>query len=179
MTPEFLSLGRIREIAEGAGARVIERFGHALWEANGLQDERRARTVSEYLQRVPGVLEAVAGALCADGGHKSTNASPRPDRYFADNARAPSRSNQVTSRANNSVDARQRTCFAGNQGGSGRARVLIEEAETLPLSVLCRFPRPALLTPYLSPRDHRRRRKKKNRRPARRSATILKTAANG
>ena len=58
--PKILSLGRIREIAEGAGARVTERFGHALWEANGLQDERRARTVSEYLQRVPGVLEAVA-----------------------------------------------------------------------------------------------------------------------
>ena len=58
--PKLLSLGRIREIAQGAGARVTERFGHALWEADGLQDERRVRTVSEYLQRVPGVMEAVA-----------------------------------------------------------------------------------------------------------------------
>jgi len=58
--PKVLGLGRIREIAEGAGARMTERFGHILWEANGLQDERRARTVSEYLQRVPGVMEAVA-----------------------------------------------------------------------------------------------------------------------
>ncbi len=58
--PKILSLGRIREIAEGAGARVTKRFGHALWEVSGLQDERRARTVSKYLQRAPGVLEAVA-----------------------------------------------------------------------------------------------------------------------
>jgi Cd2+/Zn2+-exporting ATPase len=58
--PSVLSLGRIREIAEGAGARVTARFGHLLWQADGLQDERRARTVSDYLQRVPGVMEAVA-----------------------------------------------------------------------------------------------------------------------
>src|SRR5450759_639786 len=58
--PNVLSLGRIREIAQGAGARVTERFGHVLWQADGPQHERRARTVTEYLQRVPGVLEAVA-----------------------------------------------------------------------------------------------------------------------
>ena len=58
--PEVLSLGRIREIAEGAGARTTERFGHILWQTGGLSNERRARTVSEMLQRTPGVLEAVA-----------------------------------------------------------------------------------------------------------------------
>ncbi len=58
--PEVLSLGRIREIAEGAGARITERFGHILWQTGGLSNERRARTVSELLQRAPGVLEAVA-----------------------------------------------------------------------------------------------------------------------
>ena len=58
--PEVLSLGRIREIAEGAGARITERFGHILWQTGGLSDERRARTVSELLQRTDGVLEAVA-----------------------------------------------------------------------------------------------------------------------
>ncbi|MDN2582143.1 heavy metal translocating P-type ATPase [Aquibium sp. ELW1220] len=58
--PEVLSLGRIREIAEGAGARITERFGHILWQTGGLSNERRARTVSELLQRTSGVLEAVA-----------------------------------------------------------------------------------------------------------------------
>ena len=58
--PNVLSLVRIRKIAEAAGARVTERFGHVLWEADGLQYERRARTVTEYLQRMPGVMEAVA-----------------------------------------------------------------------------------------------------------------------
>ena len=58
--PEALNLGRIREIAEGAGARITERFGHILWQTGGLSNERRARTVSELLQREAGVLEAVA-----------------------------------------------------------------------------------------------------------------------
>jgi len=58
--PEVLSLGRIKEITEGAGARVTARFGHILWETEGLSNERRARTVTEYLQRVTGIMEAVA-----------------------------------------------------------------------------------------------------------------------
>jgi len=58
--PDVLSLGRIREIAEAAGARITERFGHILWETVGLSHERRARTVSEFLRRSTGVLEAVA-----------------------------------------------------------------------------------------------------------------------
>lgn len=58
--PFVLSLGRIKEIAEGAGARVTERYGHVLWEVDGLQYQRRARTVTEYLQRAPGVMEAAA-----------------------------------------------------------------------------------------------------------------------
>lgn len=58
--PEVLSLGRIKEIAAGAGARVTKRFGHFLWETGGLSNERRARTVTEHLQRMKGVMEAVA-----------------------------------------------------------------------------------------------------------------------
>ena len=58
--PDILSLGRIKEIAEGAGARVTGRFGHILWETGGLSNERRARTITEHLQRVTGVMEAVA-----------------------------------------------------------------------------------------------------------------------
>jgi Zn2+/Cd2+-exporting ATPase len=57
--PEVLSLGRIKEIAEGTGAQLTKRFGHILWETGGLSSERRARTVTEHLQRVTGVMEAV------------------------------------------------------------------------------------------------------------------------
>ena len=58
--PEVLSLVRIEEIAKGAGALLTQRFGHVLWEVDDLRDERRARTVTDYLQRAPGVMEAVA-----------------------------------------------------------------------------------------------------------------------
>jgi Zn2+/Cd2+-exporting ATPase len=64
--PDVLSLGRIREIAEGAGARVTERYGHLVWQTDGLSHERRARTVREFLRRSTGVLEAettIAGAV--------------------------------------------------------------------------------------------------------------------
>ena len=56
--PNILSLGRIKEIAQSAGARVTESFGHVLWKTGGLSNERRARTVTEYLQLQIGVLEA-------------------------------------------------------------------------------------------------------------------------
>ncbi len=57
--PDVLGLGRIRRIAEAAGARVTERYGHLLWQRGGLSHERRERTVSEFLRRATGVLEAV------------------------------------------------------------------------------------------------------------------------
>ena len=60
--PDVLSLARVREIAQGAGARLTERFAHVLWEADGLQHQRRSRTVAERLKRVPGVVEADATA---------------------------------------------------------------------------------------------------------------------
>lgn len=58
--PAIISLARIMEIAESSGARLTEQFGHVLWEVNGVQNASRARTVSDYLQQMPGVLEAVA-----------------------------------------------------------------------------------------------------------------------
>lgn len=60
--PEVLSLARVREIAQGAGARLTERFAHVLWDTEGLQHQRRARTVTERLKRMPGVVEADASA---------------------------------------------------------------------------------------------------------------------
>ena len=63
--PEALSLVRVRDIAGRAGARLTGRFAHVLWEAEGLQHQRRARTVAERLRRVPGVVEAEASAAGA------------------------------------------------------------------------------------------------------------------
>jgi len=60
--PQALPLARIREIVEAAGARITERFGHALWQVDGIGHARRARTVAEQLRGLPGVLEAEASA---------------------------------------------------------------------------------------------------------------------
>ena len=60
--PERLSLGRIKEIAEGTGAQVTEHFGHVLWQLEGITSARRARTVTEHLLRQAGVQEATVSA---------------------------------------------------------------------------------------------------------------------
>ena len=60
--PEILSLARVREIAERAGARLTGRFGHILWDADGLQHQRRARTIAARMKLMPGVVEAEASA---------------------------------------------------------------------------------------------------------------------
>ncbi|MBE0594621.1 MAG: heavy metal translocating P-type ATPase [Gemmatimonadales bacterium] len=60
--PDVLPLGRIREIAQAAGARISERFGHVLWRTEGIGHARRARTVTDLLRSQPGVLKAEASA---------------------------------------------------------------------------------------------------------------------
>ena len=60
--PDQLALPRIRRIAERAGARITGRYGHVLWEVDGLLHQRRARTVTERLKQQPGVVEAEANA---------------------------------------------------------------------------------------------------------------------
>ena len=60
--PQVQSLARIREIVQAAGAQVTARFGHVLWEVDGIGHERRARTVAQFLRSQPGVLEANASA---------------------------------------------------------------------------------------------------------------------
>ncbi len=57
--PGALSVSRIWEIFEAAGARVTKRFGHLLLDTQGVRYARRARTISERMQRLPGVVEAV------------------------------------------------------------------------------------------------------------------------
>jgi Cd2+/Zn2+-exporting ATPase len=58
--PDVASLARVREIARSVGAELTQRFGHVLWDVEGLQDARRARTVTDLLSRLPGVMEADA-----------------------------------------------------------------------------------------------------------------------
>ena len=59
---DTVSVARIREVVEGAGAAISDRYGHVLWEVQGIGHQRRARTVGERLKSLPGVLEAEASA---------------------------------------------------------------------------------------------------------------------
>lgn len=58
--PDTVSLSRIRESALSAGAAITEQIGHIVWAVDGISHQRRARTISERLRQVPGVLEAEA-----------------------------------------------------------------------------------------------------------------------
>ena len=60
--PELLSLARITELVRAAGAMLTERYGHLLWEMDGVSHQRRARTIAERLREMPGILEAEANA---------------------------------------------------------------------------------------------------------------------
>ena len=60
--PAVVALPRLRRVAEAAGAHITGRYGHVLWEADGLAHQRRARTVAERLTQHPGVIEAEANA---------------------------------------------------------------------------------------------------------------------
>ena len=53
-----LPFGRIREIVTAAGAKVSERYAHIVWKVSGINHQRRARTVADHLQKLPGVLAA-------------------------------------------------------------------------------------------------------------------------
>ncbi len=60
--PSVLSLARIEETAKRVGAELTDRFGHVVWKVDGVSNQRRARTVSQRLRSVPGVLNAAANA---------------------------------------------------------------------------------------------------------------------
>jgi Cd2+/Zn2+-exporting ATPase len=60
--PQTLPLARIRQIVEASGARISARFGHVLWDADGIGHERRARMVAGAIRAKAGVLEADASA---------------------------------------------------------------------------------------------------------------------
>ena len=60
--PNVLGLGRIRQVVERDGARLTDRFGHMVWQVDGIDHSRRARSVSDRLEQMEGVAEARASA---------------------------------------------------------------------------------------------------------------------
>ncbi|HET7845752.1 MAG TPA: heavy metal translocating P-type ATPase [Xanthomonadales bacterium] len=60
--PNVVSLARIRELAHAAGADISAKFDHVRFVVGGIGHERRARTVRDSLERLPGVLDAQASA---------------------------------------------------------------------------------------------------------------------
>lgn len=56
--PAVTNVARIRRMAEAAGARLTEEFGHVLWAVAGLDQVRKARSVGEALRRIDGVVES-------------------------------------------------------------------------------------------------------------------------
>ncbi|HMM30089.1 MAG TPA: HAD-IC family P-type ATPase, partial [Aggregatilineaceae bacterium] len=61
--PSVLTLPRIRQLVIAAGAQVSAQFGHAIWHV-GAPHARRARSLTEHLRSIPGVLD---GAVSASG----------------------------------------------------------------------------------------------------------------
>lgn len=55
-----LPLPRLREMVRAAGAEITERYGHTIWQVSGINHERRARTVSEALYALAGVVQVGA-----------------------------------------------------------------------------------------------------------------------
>ncbi|NML06762.1 heavy metal translocating P-type ATPase [Sphingomonas sp. G-3-2-10] len=60
--PTVLSLARITDVVIRAGAKLTESYGHLALNVDGITHQRRARSVSEQLLRVKGVIEAEASA---------------------------------------------------------------------------------------------------------------------
>ena len=60
--PGAVSLARIRQTAQRAGARITDEIGHVVWGGEGHYRPGRARTVTERLKRLEGVLDAEAAA---------------------------------------------------------------------------------------------------------------------
>jgi Zn2+/Cd2+-exporting ATPase len=58
--PAALSLTRVRQIAEQAGAQITAQIGHVVWQVPGIDRPRRARRMAERVRRLDGVLDANA-----------------------------------------------------------------------------------------------------------------------
>ncbi|SFF66709.1 Cd2+/Zn2+-exporting ATPase [Salegentibacter agarivorans] len=60
--PDIISIDRIQSLAENAGAKITEKYGHLLLEVEGIRHTRHARTIEKSLLDIEGVLEASANA---------------------------------------------------------------------------------------------------------------------
>lgn len=49
--PDRLTIARIRELAHVAGAEISGRYGHVVWQTEGINSVRRAQTVAELVAR--------------------------------------------------------------------------------------------------------------------------------
>lgn len=56
--PDVISLHRVRELTEAAGAQITDRYGHFLAEVDQTTLPRQARALADRLNRTDGVLEA-------------------------------------------------------------------------------------------------------------------------
>jgi Cd2+/Zn2+-exporting ATPase len=80
--PAILPLFRIRELVTSVGAKISDRFGHVMWKVQGINHERRARTVADRLRALPGVMEAEAssaGFVRAEFDRERTSEAPLRD----------------------------------------------------------------------------------------------------
>ena len=74
--PAVLSLERIRQLAETFGAEIAAKYEHVVWQVDGISHQRRARTVSARVRRLPGIIEAevnVNGTLRIEFDRTQTN----------------------------------------------------------------------------------------------------------
>lgn len=60
--PEIVAIEKLRKMVASMGAAISERYGHVLWTVDGVTHQRKARTVSDALTQLPGVVEAEASA---------------------------------------------------------------------------------------------------------------------
>jgi len=56
--PDIISIDRIQNLAERAGAKITEKYGHFLIEVSGIRHTRHARNIERSLLAIGGVLEA-------------------------------------------------------------------------------------------------------------------------
>jgi Cd2+/Zn2+-exporting ATPase len=59
---DILNIARLRELVESTGAAITAKYKHRLWESDDIRHARRARTITEALQKTAGVLEADVSA---------------------------------------------------------------------------------------------------------------------
>ncbi|WP_069129903.1 heavy metal translocating P-type ATPase [Rhodohalobacter halophilus] len=60
--PNVVTLQRIKEIAQTTGAKLHDTFGHLMIEVSGIRQSRHARSITQRLNKLPGVVDAYASA---------------------------------------------------------------------------------------------------------------------